>query len=269
LYDYRQRKEEVVVSELGGRAGIRPRVRGAARTAQGLETLVERVSDTLRQTIFSGQFPPGSRLPSEAQLTAAHGVSRTVVREAIAALRADRLVESRQGAGVFVLGAPPWPPVSLQGIDPERVSSAIELLELRTGVEVEAAGLAALRRSPAQEEAILDRHVAVHEALEAGRSSSEADFALHLAIAEATNNPQFHKFLTLLGESAIPRAALKSEGPEKDSIYLKLLYEEHNRIVVAISNGDETAAREAMHAHLRGSQARYRALLRGRRKLIV
>jgi GntR family transcriptional regulator, transcriptional repressor for pyruvate dehydrogenase complex len=258
-----------VISRTGGRAGIQPRARGVAGTSGGTESLVERVSDILRQAVFTGQFPPGSKLPSEAQLTIVHGVSRTVVREAIAALRADRLVESRQGAGVFVLAGPPRPPVSLQSVDPERVSSAIELLELRTGVEVEAAGLAALRRSPAQEEAILDRHVAVHEALEAGRPSSEADFALHLAIAEATNNPQFHEFLSLLGEKAIPRAALSSEGPEKDSAYLKLLYEEHSRIVVAISDGDEAAAREAMRAHLRGSQARYRALLRDQRKPVI
>jgi GntR family transcriptional regulator, transcriptional repressor for pyruvate dehydrogenase complex len=258
-----------VISETGGRTGTQPRARGATGTAGAAETLVERVSDTLRQAVFSGHFPPGSKLPTEAQLTVAHGVSRTVVREAIAALRADRLVESRQGAGVFVLATAPRPPVSLQGIDPERVSSAIELLELRTGVEVEAAGLAALRRSPAQEETILEAHVAVHEALVAGRPSSEADFALHLAIAEATNNPQFHKFLNALGENAIPRAALSSDGLQKDSAYLKLLYQEHSRIVLAISNGDETAAREAMRAHLRGSQARYRALLRDQRKPII
>jgi GntR family transcriptional regulator, transcriptional repressor for pyruvate dehydrogenase complex len=258
-----------VTSQLGGRAGVRSRARVAAKTARGTETLVERVSDALRQAILSGQFPSGSKLPSESRLTAAHGVSRTVVREAIAALRADRLVEARQGAGVFVLEVPPRPPIPLQGIDPERVSSTIELLELRTGVEVEAAGLAALRRSPAQEEAILDRHFAVHEALEAGRPTSEADFALHLAIAGATNNPHFSEFLTLLGENAIPRAALHGDRPEKDSAYLKLIDEEHSRIVAAISNGDETAAREAMRVHLRGSQARYRALLRDQRKLII
>jgi GntR family transcriptional repressor for pyruvate dehydrogenase complex len=258
-----------VTRQLGGPAAARPQARAAVKTARGAKTLVERVSDVLRQAILSGQFLPGSKLPSEVRLTAAHGVSRTVVREAIAALRADRLVEARQGAGVFVLDGPPWPPVSLQGIDPERVSSTIELLELRTGVEVEAAGLAALRRSPAQEEMILDRHVAVHEALEAGRPTGEADFALHLAIAEATNNPQFPKFLALLGENAIPRAALHSDGPEKNSPYLKLLDEEHSRIVVAISNGDETAAREAMRIHLRGSQVRYRALLRDQRKHII
>jgi len=241
----------------------------AAGSPRGSETLVERVSDALRQAILCGQFPPGSKLPSEAQLTAAHGVSRTVVREAIAALRSDRLVEARQGAGVFVLELQPTPPVALQSIDPERVSSIIELLELRTGVEVEAAGLAALRRSPAQEEAILDRHVAVRAALEAGRATSEADFALHLAIAEATNNPRFPEFLSLLGPSAIPRAALRSDTPEKDSAYIKLIDGEHGRIVAAISNGDEAGAREAMRAHLRGSQARYRALLRDQRKLII
>jgi GntR family transcriptional regulator, transcriptional repressor for pyruvate dehydrogenase complex len=263
-----------VTSQSGGRAGVRPRARGDAKTAQsrtarGTETLVERMSDALRHAILSGQFPSGSKLPSESRLTVAHGVSRTVVREAIAALRADRMVEARQGAGVFVLEGPPRPPISLQSIDPERVSSTIELLEMRTGVEVEAAGLAALRRSPAQEEAILDRHFAVHEALEAGRPTSEADFALHLAIAAATNNPHFSEFLTLLGENAIPRAALHSDRPEKDSAYMKLIDEEHSRIVTAISNGDESAAREAMRAHLRGSQARYRALLRDQRKVVI
>ena len=76
-------------------------------------------------------------------------MSRTVVREAIASLRADRLVEAKQGAGVFVLepqAVVQSPLLSLQNIDPERVSSMIEVLELRTAVEVEAAGLAALRR---------------------------------------------------------------------------------------------------------------------------
>ncbi|MCJ9753491.1 winged helix-turn-helix domain-containing protein, partial [Neorhizobium sp. BETTINA12A] len=55
-------------------------------TGRGSRTLVSRLGETLRQAIAAGQFPPGSRLPSEAQLTEAHGVSRTVVREAIASL---------------------------------------------------------------------------------------------------------------------------------------------------------------------------------------
>ncbi|MDH6265181.1 GntR family transcriptional repressor for pyruvate dehydrogenase complex [Rhizobium sp. SG_E_25_P2] len=233
-------------------------------------SLTARLGDSLRRQILAGHYLPGAKLPSEAQLSEAHGVSRTVVREAIASLRADRLVETRKGAGVFVLEptqAPASPLHSLQNIDPERVSSMIEVLELRTAVEVEAAGLAALRRSPAQEEAILERHYAVRACLEAGVPSAEADFALHLAIAEAANNPRFRDFLAMIGRNVIPRAALRNDDSEADqAAYLKLIDEEHRAIVFAISNGDEDAARAAMRRHLRGSQMRYRNLLREERK---
>ncbi|MBC2771671.1 FadR family transcriptional regulator [Rhizobium sp. AQ_MP] len=240
-----------------------------ARKEAGAGTLVQKLGDTLRKSIVAGQFPPGSKLPSEAQLSEAHGVSRTVVREAIASLRADRLVEARQGAGVFVL-APSEPapaPLIVGNIDPARVSSMIELLELRTAVEVEAAGLAALRRSPAQEEVILERHSAIRACLEAGQSTTAADFALHLAIAEATNNPRFREFLALIGKNVIPRAALRDEDSEEDQpAYLRMIDTEHADIVEAISSGNEAAARDAMRRHLRGSQARYRALLREQRR---
>ncbi|TPP04639.1 FadR/GntR family transcriptional regulator [Rhizobium glycinendophyticum] len=235
----------------------------------GSGTLVQKLGDTLRKAIGSGQYLPGAKLPSEAQLSEAHGVSRTVVREAIASLRADRLVEARQGAGVFVLKpADPAPvPLLIGTVDPARVSSTIELLELRTAVEVEAAGLAALRRSPAQEEVIIERHYAIRTCLEAGQSTTDADFALHLAIAEATNNPRFREFLAMIGKNVIPRAALRDEDNEQDqAAYLRLIDGEHAEIVEAISAGDEDRAREAMRRHLRGSQARYRALLREQRQ---
>jgi GntR family transcriptional regulator, transcriptional repressor for pyruvate dehydrogenase complex len=242
------------------------------RASGGSVTLAARLGDTLRQAILAGQFTPGSKLPSEAQLGEVHGVSRTVVREAIAALRADKLVEARQGAGVFVLDLPsPMTPspMSIDNIDHARVSSVIEFLELRTAVEVEAAGLAALRHSPAQEEIILDCHYAVQAGLEAGMPTSDADFALHLAIAEATNNARFRDFLSMIGKSVIPRAALRNDESEADqAAYIKLIMDEHNAIVVAISAGDEEAAREAMRRHLRGSQSRYRALLREQRQFV-
>ncbi|WP_275785889.1 FadR/GntR family transcriptional regulator [Pararhizobium gei] len=232
-------------------------------------TLTMRLGETLRRAIAAGQFPPGTKLPSEARLSEAHGVSRTVVREAIAALRADGLVEAKQGAGVFVLESTPPSGsfLSLQVIDPARVSSMIELLELRTAIEVEAAGLAALRRSPAQEEVIIERHYAIRACVDAGMPSAEADFSLHVAIADATNNPRFREFLAMIGKNSIPRAALRENDTETDQrAYVALLDSEHNQIVVAISNGDEEGARDAMRRHLRGSQARYRALLRQQRK---
>ncbi|AYG63525.1 FadR/GntR family transcriptional regulator [Rhizobium jaguaris] len=242
---------------------VQPKSQTEARS----QTLVVRLSNTLRRAIASGQFPPGSKLPSESQLTEAHGVSRTVVREAIAALRADRLVEAQQGAGVFVLEQPASPVLSFGNLDQARVSSVIELLELRTAVEVEAAGLAALRRSPAQEETIFERHHALRDCFNASAPTSEADFALHLAIAEATNNSRFREFLEMIGPRIIPRAAMREGELEADQdAYILLIDEEHRQIVVAISNGDEEGAREAMRRHLRGSQERYRALLREQRK---
>lgn len=252
-----------------GRAGAAAAGAGRVRGASG--SLVARISEALRQSIRAGDYPPGTKLPSEAQLTQAHGVSRTVVREAVAALRADGLVEARQGAGVFVLEAPAAPLFFPQNIDGARVSSTIELLELRTGVEVEAAGLAAARRSPAQEEVIFERLFAVRAAMEAGRSTVEADLALHLAIADATNNPRFREFLGMIGREAIPRTLLEQDGEsvERATAYMKLIDDEHQRIVFAISRGDEEAAREAMRVHLRGSQQRYRALLHTWRQHII
>jgi DNA-binding FadR family transcriptional regulator len=226
-------------------------------------TLVARLRDALKLEIERGGYAPGDRLPSEAQLCHEHGVSRTVVREAVAALRADGLVEPRQGAGVFVLA--PRAPVDepFKDIDFDRVSSMIELLELRTAVEVEAAGLASLRRSPAQEEQIMECFRKVQRLSASGESTADADFALHLAIADATNNPRFRDFLSMIGPSVIPRRALRPEGAEPVSgEYLTMLNDEHEEIVSAIIDGDETAAREAMRRHLRGSQSRYRSLLR-------
>lgn len=225
-------------------------------------TLVSRVIADLRQSIGSGEFSPGARLPTEAQLSETFGVSRTVVREAIAALRADQLVDARQGSGIYVRKQAETPQAS--HVDKDRVASVLEILEIRTPLEIEAAGLAALRRSPAQEERIFDCHARIFACIEAGKPIREADFALHMAISEATNNPQFGEFLQSHGVTAIPQAEIVTDSHhDRQMAYHRLLYQEHEKIVLAISNGDEEAAREAMRAHLKGSQVRHRELLRG------
>jgi GntR family transcriptional regulator, transcriptional repressor for pyruvate dehydrogenase complex len=233
----------------------------AGKLTRGTRTLAWQVSEALRQAILSGDYTPGDKLPSEAQLTEIHGVSRTVVREAVAALRADHLVEARKGAGVFVLmpagDARPTPV-----IDKARLASDLEILEIRTPIEVEAAGLAAVRRSPSHEEMILDRHAAVLACIEAGSSIRAADFALHLAIADATYNPLFREFLEQRGASVIPQSKPVAEDKREADAYRRLIYREHEAIVLAISNGDRDAARHAMQQHLEGSQIRYRELLR-------
>jgi GntR family transcriptional repressor for pyruvate dehydrogenase complex len=231
------------------------------------QTLVVQVRDALRARIAEGEFKPGDRLPSEARLTEGFGVSRTVVREAIAALRSDGLVEPRQGAGVFVLPPPPPDDLAFQNVDPARVSSLIEMLELRTAVEGDAAAFAALRRSPAQEEAIIEAFQHFRQLALAGQPTSDADFAFHMAVAEAANNPRFAEFLRLTGTALIPRSAVgDGTDPAITPEYSRRLIEEHETIVAEIQNGNEDAARAAMRAHLRGSQARYRQYLRETRR---
>ena len=98
--------------------------------------------------IRSGRLAPGARLPTELELMAAMGVSRTVVREAVAALRAEGLVTTRQGSGAFVAADASRVPFR---IDPDGLSSiadVLEVMELRLAIEVEAAALAAERITP-------------------------------------------------------------------------------------------------------------------------
>lgn len=230
----------------------------------GRRNLVAHVVESLRSEIEAGSVRPGDKLPSEAKLTARFEVSRTVIREAIAGLRADGLVVPRQGAGVFVLTPPEPPQAPFHIVDYARVSSVIEMLELRVAVEMEAAALAAQRRSPQQEEAVLEAAAEVRRRAAAGQASKEADLAFHLAIADATNNPRFREFLEVMGLSVIPRAALQIGEDASRGAYIEHISDEHEQIAEAISIGDSEAARGAMQSHLRESMTRYRKLIRCR-----
>ena len=225
------------------------------------ETRVERTRAALQARIASGEFPVGGRLPSEAKLCEEYGISRTVIREAIAALRIEGLVEPRQGAGVFVIDASGNRDAPFADVDAGQVSSVVEMLELRCAVEVECAALAAQRHSPAQGQRIAEAAAEVSRLAQTGAPTAEADLTLHQAIAEATSNPRFGQFLDLLGQQAIPRAVLKG-GTAEAADYLRLIEAEHRKIVDAILDRDAEAARAAMRRHLEGSQKRYRAILR-------
>src|SRR3954464_9578114 len=164
--------------------------------------------EQLAEQIKSGRLEPGARLPTEEALTRAAGVSRTVVREAVAALRAEGLVITRQGVGAFVSAEPQRAPFR---IDPERLHSLDEVLnvmELRLGVEIESAGLAAQRATRPQVRAIDAALEAIEAAAASGKSAVDEDLALHRAIAEATGNPEFVRFLQFIGRHLIPRRSV-------------------------------------------------------------
>src|SRR3989454_7132530 len=148
--------------------------RGSRRQAMRIRPLAtehklsRRLFEQLAGEIRSGRLAPGARLPTEHALTRAARVSRTVVREAVAALRAEGLVISRQGVGAFVSAEPTRAPFR---IEPERLQSLDEILnvmELRLGVEIESAGLAAERATKMQLRTITSALSDIEEARAAG-----------------------------------------------------------------------------------------------------
>lgn len=224
--------------------------------------LTEELTATLAARIRSGELVPAEKLPTEQEMIAVFGVSRTVVREAIAALRAEGLVESRQGAGVFVVGDKRRRPFRLDADGAETVEGVLAIMELRRSVEIEAAGLAAERRNDDELKAI---HQAV-EAFDAAIASGDAvaaDFLFHKAICKATGNPYFASFLEFLGYHIIPRQTVRVQvsSSEEMTRYLQKVAREHHQIVTAIETQDGAAARRAMGRHLTRGRDRYASLV--------
>jgi DNA-binding FadR family transcriptional regulator len=223
--------------------------------------------DQLAEQIKSGRLAPGERLPTEQELTRAARVSRTVVREAVAALRAEGLVVTRQGVGAFVSAEPQRAPFRIDPDNLQSIEDILKVMELRLGVEIESAGLAAERATRAQVRAIGTALEAIERAAAQGKSAVDEDVALHRAIASATGNPEFVRFLQFIGGHLIPRRTV-SGLPEQmggQRAYLALIQEEHRRICAAIEARDPAAAREAMRRHLTRSLDRYRKLAAERR----
>ena len=187
-------------------------------------------------------------------------VSRTVVREAISKLQAAGLVETRHGIGTFVIGPGDAPSFK---ITPEQFSTlqdVIAVLELRIGLETEAAGLAAQRRTADNLAALRKALDAVIAAVEAGHDSVAADFQFHLEIARATQNSHFAELMATLGSQIIPRARLEptADMSAERLAYMRRVNAEHESILDAITSQDAESARAAMRTHLSNSRERRR-----------
>ena len=224
--------------------------------------LTSDVAGRLSKEIIAGKLPPNARLPTEHAMMEAYGVSRTVVREAISALRAEGLVETRRGSGAYVAGDARRRPFR---IDPEALKSVrqvVDVLELRVAVEVEAAGLAAERRSKAHVNRLKRICAAFAKLIETGDPATGLDYDFHVAIGDATGNPYFASFLSFIGQIIIPRQTVQFDTVA--AAYappLQKIRQEHEAIAHAIAAADVAAARRAMRVHLSRSRDRYCRLL--------
>jgi DNA-binding FadR family transcriptional regulator len=109
---------------------------------------------------------------------------------------------------------------------------------------------------------------ALDRAAASGKSAIDEDLEFHRAIAAATGNPEFARFLQFIGRHLIPRRSVSGlpESMGGQRVYLEMIQEEHRRIADAIRDGDPKAAREAMRRHLTRSLERYRKLADERRQ---
>lgn len=222
--------------------------------------LTSELADLLREQIKTGQYSVGSKLPSSKYIEEQAGVSRSVVREAVAQLKAEGFLTSRQGVGVFVAQAKASNSNSFE-IDASEFASitdAIQILELRKAVEAEMCAMCAEKRTEKQLDKIRSCFELINDKNARQEDSMHEDFAFHRSIAEACQNPYFVRFIDFIGSGVIPAREIITQGHNVNtSEYLELIQNEHQQILRAIELKDKEFARAAMRAHLENSIERH------------
>ncbi|WP_432936079.1 FadR/GntR family transcriptional regulator [Kribbella sp. CA-253562] len=211
--------------------------------------LAEQAADEILRRIGAGEWPVGQKLPGETTLAAQLGVGRSTVREAVRELAGRRVLESRQGAGVFVVGAQPvedWDRVL-------RRAAITDVLEGRLAIETEAARLAAARRTATDLRAL--KRTLTQRARAAAESPDdeyvEADLAFHRAVITAAHN----LVLAELFDSFVPRirrAMLDMLKLDAGHARHRGDQAEHAAIVDAIRAQDPELAAGRSRSHLAG-----------------
>ncbi len=238
-----------------------PRPRGTVRGAPltGLATIAPEpgaasvsVAQVLLDYILAGHVGPGERLPSERQLSDALGIGRSVVREGVKSLGVLGLVEFRHGGGTYLRSRESelLPEVIRWGLllGERRIA---DLIEARRFLEVELAGLAAVRRSPEQLAALEDAMDAMDGA-EISDDFVAADLAFHFALAAASENSALIDIHTSI--ASLLRVWMQRNSEAVASFERSCA--EHRRILEAVRSQDAEAAREASREHMSGATQR-------------
>ncbi len=218
--------------------------------------LSDQVVAVLEQRIRSRNIPPGSRMPSERELCTEFGVSRIVVREAIARLKGDGYIETRQGAGALVPAQPGFLSYRLPASSRIGQQDLSHIMELRFAVEVVATQLAALRRTDSDLAAMQRAWEEMQESVHRGSDGSRADDEFHHLIAASTQNPHLKRFVEFLRYQfgATRRATWNAKAHKNGET--QSAQREHERILDLIRSRDVEGAGRVAADHLEASAAR-------------
>ena len=218
-------------------------------------SLADSVYEQVLAEIVDGVFAENSRLPAEGALAERFGVSRPVVREALARLRDDGLIVSRQGSGSYVTAQPARAVRALAPLS--SISDMQRCFEFRVGVEGDAAYQAALRRSEADIAQLRTAFAALDDVVRRNALGVTEDYNFHLAVCLATHNRFYVGMLEFLRENMVMGINLtRNLSLRRSSERLRLIQSEHAAVVDAIVRGDAEAARLAMRAHIENAKRR-------------
>jgi GntR family transcriptional repressor for pyruvate dehydrogenase complex len=212
--------------------------------------LSDQVAQQIATEIKSGRLAPGDRLPPEVALGAQFAVSRTVVREAVSRLKSLGLVESRQGSGAFVSPNPPFEPLNFAAAQVDSRTAVAQMVEVRRGLEAEAAALAAQRRTAAELRRIEHAVTLLDKAVVVGGDGVEEDLAFHRSISHAAHNPFLMATLDFLAQYMRGAIKVTRANEARRADFTGQVRDEHAAIVAAVRAGDAVAARLAAGHHM-------------------
>lgn len=221
-------------------------------------SLSQTVYDRLHGRIASGDLAPGDLLPKEDLLAADMGVSRTVLREALAQLRHEGIIESKRGTGSRVIGLTRvgTPPIFAPA-PPTSIADLQSCYEFRLGIEPCIAALAAERAGPEDLAALETTMHAFETAALAGELAANEDIAFHTALTRAARNSFYDRTIAAIAvpvEVGMQIARSFTGGRPVDRMSTTIA--EHRAIVDAIRARDPQAARDAMCRHIEASMQR-------------
>jgi len=220
------------------------------------ERLSDRLAARLGGQIDAGSLRPGDRLPTEERLAATHGVSRTVVREAVHQLKSRGLLRSRQGSGVFVTASPVGDALTLDLSLIGSIDDVLRIREVRRALEAETAALAAQRSNRAQVTALRRALRAMDRSLAEQRDGVEEDLAFHRLLVEAGGNPHFGRILEFLEQYTKEAMRVTRRNDATRAEFIEAVRIEHAAIVDAIAAGDAALARRRAIQHMRNGDRR-------------
>jgi GntR family transcriptional repressor for pyruvate dehydrogenase complex len=226
-----------------------PGYRFSPRPLSSNKTLADQVTESLTRQIRAKAFAD-SQLPSEQTMAEGFGVSRTVIREAVSRLKAEGLIDTRQGRGAFVRNDRLDVPFRIDLNSKDLLGSLLHIIELRRGLDAEIAYLAATRRKRDQMLAIRRALADIDKASNAGRDAAAEDLAFHLSIARATGNPLFLELLQFLNQFLYIAIRVTRANEDKRLEFSEQTRVEHMAIASAIERQDPEAAATAAKTHM-------------------